>query len=436
MSETLEIIRPGDGRYDETRAVHNGLIDKRPSRIVRPRTTAEVATAVKSAVGDGLEISVRGGGHNVAGKAVTDGGVMIDLSLMKRVDVDPAARTARAEPGVLWGEYNEATAVHGLATTGGVVSTTGLAGLTLGGGLGWLMGKHGLAVDNLLSAEVVTATGEVVRASAEENEDLFWAIRGGGGNFGIVSSFEFRTYPLETVLGGLLVHPFEQAAAAADLYRRAIKGAADEFRVDFGLVHGPDGSKAAGLPVCHCGDPDQADEDVAVLRELPPVQDLVSRIPYPVMNTLLDTMFPRRALNYWKTAFFSELSDAAVQTMIDAFAESPSPMSALVTETFHGQATRVAPTATAVPHREPGVNFLLVAQWTDPAETEANIAWARETFDALRPYMADRRYVNYMSADDAAFIRQAYGPNYDRLVEIKRRYDPENVFHLNQNIAP
>ena len=337
---------------------------------------------------------------------------------------------------MLWGEYNEATAVHGLATTGGVVSTTGLAGLTVGGGLGWLMGKYGLAVDNLLSAEVVTATGEVVRASADENEDLFWAIRGGGGNFGIVSSFEFRTHPMETVLGGLLAHPFAEASAVADLYRRTIKGAADEFRVDFGLVHGPDGSKVAGLPVCHCGEPDQAEEDVAVLRELPPAEDLVSRIPYPVMNTLLDPMFPRGALNYWKTAFFSELWDAAVQTMIDAVRRGTVTHGALVTETFHGQATRVAATATAVPHRDAGVNFLLVAQWMDPVETEANIAWARETFDALRPFMADRRYVNYMSADDAALIRQAYGSNYDRLVEIERRYDPNNVFHLNQNIEP
>jgi FAD/FMN-containing dehydrogenase len=361
---------------------------------------------------------------------------MIDLSLMRDVVVDTDARTARAGPGATWADYNDATHAHGLATTGGIVSTTGVAGLTLGGGLGWLMGAQGLAVDNLLSVELVTADGDVVTADANHEPDLFWALRGGGGNFGVATSLQFRTHPLETVFGGLLLYPIESAAEVADHYRTAIKGAADEFRADFGLAHGPDGSKLAAVLVCHCGEMAEAEADLAVLRELTPAADSVSPIPYPAMNTLLDPMFPKGALNYWKSAFFTELSDAAMRTMVDAFEAAPSPMCGMQAELFHGAVTRIDAEATAVPHREPGFNLILVAQWMDPAETGAHISWAKEAFEALRPYMADRRYVNYLAADDGGFVRQAYGPNYDRLVQVKRRFDPDNVFHLNFNIEP
>jgi len=432
----IEWLKPEDDAYDDVRRVHNGIIDKRPALIARCQSTADVVEAVKLGRGRGLELSVRGGGHNVAGKAVTDGGLMIDLSAMQHVTVDPDARTARAGGGATWAGYNDATHAHGLATTGGIISSTGVAGLTLGGGLGWLMGAYGLAVDNLVSVELVTADGDVVTADADHEPDLFWALRGGGGNFGVATSLQFRAAQVETVLGGLLAYPLEAAAEVADHYRRAIKGAADEFRADFGLAHGPDGEKLAAMLVCHCGEPAQAEADVAVLRELAPAADAVSRIPYPEMNTLVDPMFPKGALNYWKSAFFTELSDAAMRTMIDAFEVAPSPMCGMQTEMFHGAVTRVAVDATAVPHREPGFNLILVAQWMDPAETDANISWAKEAFEALRPYMADRRYVNYLAADDAGFVRQAYGPNYDRLVQVKRHYDPENVFHLNFNIDP
>jgi hypothetical protein len=350
-----------------------------------------VVEAVKLGRERGLELSVRGGGHNVAGKAVTEGGLMIDLSPMQEVTVDPQTRTARAEPGSTWAGFNDATHAHGLATTGGVISTTGVAGLTLGGGLGWLMGMHGLAVDNLQSVELVTAEGDVVTADAQHESDLFWALRGGGGNFGVATSLEFRTHPLSTVMGGLLGYPFEAAVDVTDHYRAAVKGAADEFRADFGLVHGPDGSKMAGIPVCHCGAPEQAEADVASLRELPPVIDSVERIPYPAMNRILDPMYPRGALNYWKSAFLTELSGAAMSTMIDAFEAAPSPMCTMNTEMFHGEVTRVEPTATAVPHREQGFNLIVAAQWADPRETDANIAWAKETFEALRPFMAELR---------------------------------------------
>jgi FAD/FMN-containing dehydrogenase len=440
MSFRGSLIDPGDDGYEEARRVHNGLIDKRPALIARCRTTADVVAAVNLARERELEIAVRGGGHNVAGKAVTDGGVMIDLTPMKDIHVDARRRTVRAQPGLTWREFNQAAATHRLATTGGVVSTTGIAGLTLGGGLGYLMGSYGLAADNLLSAEVVTADGRVLTASAEENEDLFWALRGGGGNFGVVTSFQYRAHPLDTVLGGMVVHPLSTAPAVLDFYRQFTAGAPDELGVGCGLVHAPDGSgaKIVALPLCHAAeDLQRAQADLKELREFgPPAMDAIEPMPYPAVNTMLDEAFPAGALNYWKSAFLTELSDAVVGVIVDAFEQAPSSMTCIVFDHLHGEATRVDPTATAFPHRQPGYSLLLLTQWADPGDTRVNIAWTRETFEALGPYMADRRYMNYMSADDGGFIRQAYGPNYGQLVQTKRRYDPHNLFHLNQNIDP
>ena len=434
----LEILQPGDAGYEATRRIHNGLIDKRPALIARCHTTADVVAAVGRARAEALEISVRGGGHNVAGKAVTDGGLMIDLSPMKDIVVDARARTARAQPGLTWGEFNTATAAHGLVTTGGVVSTTGISGLTLGGGYGWLQGKYGLTVDNLLAAEVVTADGEVLEAGDDVNADLFWALRGGGGNFGVVTSFTYRLHPVTTVLGGPMVFPLAAADSVIDGYRRLTSEAPDELGVQCGLLTGPDGiTKVAALVVCHCGELDRAWADIRLLRELgTPLIDGVGPQSYLDRNTQLDDEFPAGALNYWKSAFFGDLSDAAAHVLIERFEQCPSPMSACILEHMGGAATRVPSAATAYPHREPGHNLLILSQWADPADTEPNIAWTRETFEALQPYMADRRYVNYLSADDAGYTRDAYGSNYERLVEVKRRYDPRNVFHLNQNIDP
>ncbi len=433
------LLSPGDAGYDEVRAVHNGLIDKHPGVIARCHNVADVRDAVNFGRESGLEISVRGGGHNVAGRAVTEGGVMIDLSLMRGVGVDPARRRARAQGGVTWNEYNRATGAYGQATTGGVISTTGVAGLTLGGGLGWLMGQHGLAIDNVTRVEVVTADGQVRIVSVDDEPDLFWALRGGGGNFGVAASFEFETHPLDVILGGLVAHPLAAAPEVFDMYRQFTKDAPDEATVFCGLVHAPDGSgmKLCALPLCHSGELAQAEADLRPLREFgPPAMDLVQPMPYPVVNTLLDDGFPRGALNYWKSAFFTELSDAAVQTMIAAFEAAPSTMSALMVEHFHGQVCRVEPTATAYPHREPGYNLVLIGQWLDPAETAANLAWVRETYSALQPYMAPKAYVNYLADDENDQVHNAYGPNWDRLVEIKRRYDPTNLFRLNHNIDP
>lgn len=434
------LLSAGDNGYEEARHVHNGLIDKRPALIARCQSTADVVDAVNLGREQAAEISVRGGGHNVSGKAVTDGGLMIDLAAMKGLCVDPRSRTIWAEGGVTWRELNRAAAVHGLATTGGVVSTTGVAGLTLGGGEGWLMGRYGMSVDNLLAVELVTADGGVLTASTEENEDLFWAVRGGGGNFGVAVSFLYRAHYVPRVYAGIVAHPVSEALAVVDFYREFTSNVPDELTVFFGLLHAPDGSgqKLAAMVLCHCGeDPGRAEADLKPLRGFGnPTIDSVQEMPYPVANTLLDDGYPRGALSYWKSAFFSELSDDAVRILVEAFEQCPSTMTAVPTVHYHGATSRVDPRATAFPHRGPGYSPVIISQWTDRADTEANIAWTRETFDALRPYMDDRCYVNNLAADDGGLVKQAYGVNYDRLVELKRRYDPENKFRLNLNIDP
>ncbi|HSD80770.1 MAG TPA: FAD-binding oxidoreductase [Solirubrobacteraceae bacterium] len=434
------VLAPHDEGYDEARAVHNGLVDKRPALIVRCRASEDVVAALALARRAGLEVSVRGGGHNVAGRAVTDDGVMIDLAEMKAIAVDPEKATATAHGGVTWGELNAATAAHGLAVTGGAVSTTGIAGLTLGGGLGWLMAKHGLAADNLLAVELVTAAGDVLHVDGSSHPDLFWALRGGGGNFGVATSFTYRLHPVGMVTGGLIAHPIDAAPDLLRFYRDAVADVSDDLTVFAGLVHAPDGSgaKLAALVVCHAGDPDSAERELAPFTTFgSPLMTQVGPMPYPVMNTLLDAGFPDGALNYWLSSFTRGLPDALIDTAVERFAAVPSPMTAMLFEHFHGAVTRIGPTETAVPHREPGWNLLIPSVWTDPARTEANIRWTQDTFEALRPQLATRRWLNYLGDDQAeGAIRAAYGPNYDRLRDVKRRYDPDNVFHLNHNIAP
>jgi len=437
-----EVLRPGDAGYEEARRVHNGLIDKRPLLIARCRTVPEVVAAVDFGRLNGLEISVRGGGHSVAGFGVCDGGLMIDLSPMKEIDVDSERRVVRAQPGVMWSELNERTQAHGLAVTGGVISTTGIAGLTLGGGFGWLMPKFGLATDNLLSAEVVTADGRVLTANADENADLFWGLRGGGGNFGVVTSFEYRLHPLgPTITGGLIVHPFDAAAAVFRFFRDFSVDVSDDVMLNAALLHAPDGSGArlAGILVAHVGTAEEAEKELAPLLAFgSPLDVQVGPMPYTVLNSLLDDGFPKGALNYWKSSFLSGLPDEAIEAMARDYASCPSPMSKVIIEHFHGAVARVSVEATAVPHREDGYNFLIASVWTDPATTDENISWTRAAFESVQPYAAARRYVNYLAGDDSGEdpVRSAYGPNYDRLVELKAKYDPDNLFHLNFNIAP
>jgi FAD/FMN-containing dehydrogenase len=434
------LLLPGDERYDLARQVHNGLIDKRPALIARCRGTADVVAALELAREAALEVSIRGGGHNIAGRAVTEGGLMIDLAEMKGIHVDPVARTARAQGGVIWRELNREAALHGLAVTGGFISTTGIAGYTLGGGIGWLMSKYGLAADNLLSAEIVTADGQVLHPSASEHPDLFWAIRGGGGNFGVATSFEYQLHPVSTVFGGLIAFPFDAARDVFGLFREFTATASDDASLIAGLVHAPDGSgaKLAALLVFHTGSLEEAQAELRPVLEFgPPVMAEVGPIPYPAMCTILDDAYPKGALSYWKSTFVRGLEDDLVDSLIASFAECPSPMGAMVFEHFHGEVTRVPASDTAVPHREVSYNVLIPGEWMDPSDTEKNVAWVRDVYAALAPHAAGRRWLNYFADDDGAdAIRLAYGPNYDRLAEVKRTYDPDNVFHLNHNIEP
>ena len=434
------VLGPQDAGYEEARSVHNGLIDRRPALIVRCRTASDVVAALAFALRAGLEVSIRGGGHNVAGRAVTDGGLMIDLAEMNGIVIDPDQATAKAEGGVLWGELNEAAAEHGLAVTGGVVSGTGIAGYTLGGGLGWLMAKYGLAADNLLAVELVTAEGDILHVDDGCHADLFWALRGGGGNFGIVTSFTYRLHPVRMVVGGLIAHPIETAPDLLRFYRDAVADASDDLTVFAGLVHAPDGSgaKLAALVVFHTGGLATAEHELEPFKAWgSPLVVEVGPMPYPVMNTLLDAGYPTGALNYWLSSFTRGLPDELIDLAVERFSTVPSPMTAILFEHFHGAVTRIGPTEIAVPHRDEGWNLLIPSVWTDPADAETNIAWTRETFAAMRPHFGGGRWLNYLGDDQAEdAIRAAYGPNYERLREIKRRYDPDNVFHLNHNVAP
>lgn len=433
------LLRPDQSGYDEVRRVHNGMIDRRPALIAGCLGNADIVDAVNFARTHGLELAVRGGGHNVAGRAVCDDGLMLDMSLMKGIHVDPVRHTARAQGGVTWREFNRETQAHGLATTGGVISTTGIAGLTLGGGLGWLMAKHGLAMDNLVSAEIVTASGDILRTSKDENADLFWGLQGGGGNFGAVSWLEYRLHPVGKVTSGLIAHPFDRARDVLKFFREITSAVLPDDLTIFGaLLHAPDGAQIAVIIVCHCGPLAEAEAALQPIKKFgTPILDSIGPTSYEETNRMLDAGFPRGALNYWKSNFMSELSDQAIDTLVSQFAACPSPMSGLLLEHIHGAATRIGVSETAFPHRREGYNFLVVSEWLDPAENARNIAWARESYDAMRPCFASGRYVNYLGDDDGEdAVAAAYGPNYQRLRTLKAKYDPTNLFHLNQNIRP
>jgi FAD/FMN-containing dehydrogenase len=435
-----QLFLPADVGYELRRRVHNGLIDKRPAVIAACNGVADVVAAVTMARTLGLELSVRGGGHNVAGRATIDGGLMIDLSPMKGVLVDPSARTVRAQGGVLWKELNRDTQVHGLATTGGVVGSTGIAGLTLGGGVGWLMPKYGLALDNLRSAEIVTADGRVLRASADEHPDLFWAVRGGGGNFGIAASLEYSLHQVGPVItGGVVAHPFSRAFDVLRFFRDTCQSLPDEAMVIAALQTAADGSNAklAAILSSHCGSLDEGETALRALQTFgAPILDMIGPIAYTALNTMIDPAFPRGARNHWKAQFLTDLSDDAIRVLIDAFEKCPSPMGHVIIEHFHGAASRVPLDATACTVRLTGFNVIIASQWMDDADTEAGIRWARETFASLQPYLAPARYLNYLEEDahDAAAV--AYGPHLPRLRAIKSKYDPDNVFRHNVNILP
>lgn len=442
-----QALQPGDDGYDAARQVWNAMIDRRPAVIARCTGVGDVLDALAFARAHELVVAVRGGGHNVAGNGVCDGGLVIDLSPMKSMRIDPAKRIARAEPGLTWGDFDRETQAFGLAITGGIQSTTGIAGFTLGGGFGYLARKHGLTCDNLLSADMVTADGQLITASAKEHPDLFWGLRGGGGNFGIVTSFEFQLAPLGPVLGGMLLYPLARAAAALRFYRAFAETAPDELFTVAVFTTAPDaphipeqlrGQRVLMLIICYAGD---VDEGARVLRPLrafgPPDADLVTVKPYQDMQRLLDAANPAGRLNYWKSEFVTGPSDAAIETVIEFAGQAPSPYSKTLFTQMRGAIARVCDDATAYSHRQAPFLININAMWTNPAESEAQIAWARDFWAAMRPYSAGGVYVNFLSNEGEDRVRAAYGDKtYARLAAVKQAYDPENVFRLNQNIAP
>jgi FAD/FMN-containing dehydrogenase len=433
-----EVLRPGDEGYDAARRVWNGMIDRSPGLIVRCQEVADVVRAVDFARINNLLVAVRGGGHNAAGLAVCDGGLVIDLSPMRRVTVDPEWRTARAQGGATWRDVDTATQAHGLATTGGAISTTGIAGLTLGGGLGWLMRRYGLACDNLLSVEIVTADGQVRTASANDHPDLFWGVRGGGGNFGVVTEFEYRLHPVAEVYGGMMLHPFERAPEVLRAYRELTRSAPDELTAFCGFLTGPDGAPVVATPLCYTGPGHIGAQLAHRLREAgPPIVDAVGPMPYAALQTMLDEGFPAGQQVYWRSDFLDALTDDVIDGLIERFAGVTSPFSAVLIENVGGAVARVGRDETAYDHRDAQYNLAVIARWTEPAERDRHVQWSRELCDAMRSH-ARGVYVNYLGVDEGADrVREAYGPDkYARLAALKRSYDPTNLFRLNQNIPP
>jgi FAD/FMN-containing dehydrogenase len=442
------VFRPQDDGYDEARKVWNGMIDRHPALIVRCAGTADVIACVNLAREQELPIAIRGGGHNVAGSAVCDDGIVVDLTAMKDIEVDPAGRTVRARPGLLWGEFDRETQAFGLATTGGIVTHTGIAGLTLGGGIGWLMRRHGLTCDNLVAADVVLADGQFLRVSERENADLLWALRGGGGNFGVVTAFQYRLHPVgPKVLAGVILHPAERAGEVLRFYRDYIATAPDDLSTIVNLRKAPrapflppqlHGRAVVVIAVCYAGSIEEGERVLAPLRRFgEPLIDLIEPKPYIAHQGMFDASVPHGLRYYWKSHYFGRLSDAAIDTLIAHAWQAPSPASYTILFHLGGAIRRVDGAATAFEDRSAEHALNINAVWTDPEATEANVAWARRFWEATHPHSTGGVYVNFLGEDGEARVRAAYGPDkYLRLAALKRKYDPTNLFRLNQNISP
>jgi FAD/FMN-containing dehydrogenase len=442
-----ELIRPTDPGYDEAREIWNAMIDRRPGLIARCAGVADVKEAVTFARENNLLVAVRGGGHNIAGNAICNGGLVIDLSQMKSVHVDPKTRRARVGPGATLGDFDHEAQAFGLATPLGINSTTGVAGLTLGGGFGWLSRKYGMTVDNLISAEVVTADGNIVRASADENPDLFWGIRGGGGNLGVVTSFEFQLHPVgPEVLAGLIVFPFDQAKSVLKQYGDFVETMPDEMSVWVVMRQAPPlpflpaevhGKEVVVLAAFYAGDISEGQKLIEPLRAFgTPHGEHIGPVPYTAWQQAFDPLLTPGARNYWKSHNLTQLSEGAIDSIIEYTGKLPSPHTEIFLGLIGGQASRVAPDATAYAHRDTKWAMNVHGRWESAAEDERCIAWAREFFDKSAQYASGGVYVNFLTEDETGRVGAAYGPNYDRLVALKNKYDPTNLFHMNQNIKP
>jgi FAD/FMN-containing dehydrogenase len=441
-----EVISSEDDGYEEARRVYNAMIDRRPAVVVRAVNAGDVIACVNAAGEAGLDLSIRGGGHSVPGFGTNDGGIVIDLSRMRGVRVDPTARTARAEGGATWGDFNAATNAFGLATTGGIISTTGVAGLTLGGGIGYLARGVGLSIDNLISADVVLADGRFVTASERENEDLFWAIRGGGGNFGVLTSLEYRVHPIKEIYGGPMFFELEEAGNVLRFYRDYIADASEQmglfpaFQIAPPLPFIPEdrhGDTFIALVGCWAGPVEEGPKRFEPFHDLAPVvAEFVGPMPYPALNGAFDGLVPPGLQHYWKANFVTELTDEAIAAHEEFGPQVPVVNSTVHIYSINGAASRVPADATAFGHRDATFATVIAGMWPDPRQNEANIAWVRRYYEATAPHSQEGGYVNFAAADDQDRAQANYGSNYERLVEVKRRYDPGNLFHLNQNIVP
>ena len=430
---------PSEVGYDAARTVPNAMIDRRPAVIARCSGAADVIACVRFAREHDALVAVRSGGHSVAGKSVCDGGLMIDLSAMKGIRVDPVRRTVRAEAGLKLGEFDRETQAFGLATTLGLVPNTGISGLTLGGGFGNLMAKYGLALDNLIGVDVVTADGGLITANASENEDLFWGVRGSSGNLGIVTSLEYRLHEVGPVVGGAVLYPVAKIKDVLNFCREYAQSLPDEIVIQGGGFSTPEGVPVFAVAACYCGSsPSEGEKLLQPLRNFgPPIADMISKTTYLQMQSFFEPFFPPGRHTYVKSNFLRALSDEAIATMAKWAGTSPSPTTfAPFVEHWHGAATRVAVTETAFPHRQNSWNFMAWSTWSNPADSDKNIQWTRQIWDAMSPFLIDGSYVNYVSDEGDSFARAAYGPNYDRLVALKNKYDPTNFFRMNHNIKP
>ncbi len=440
------VITAGDPGYDEARAVHNGMFDKHPSALILAEQVADVIAGVNFARDAGLELAVRGGGHSVPGFSTTDGGVVIDLSRMRGVHVDAAARMARVWGGATWGDFNYAAHLYGLATTGGIISTTGVAGLTLGGGIGYLARSYGLSIDNLRSADVVTADGRALVASEKENTDLFWALRGGGGNFGVVTSFEFELHPVADIYAGIFLYELDYAADLLRFFRDFIPGAPEAYGAFPAFQVAPPlefipanrvGDTFCAAIVCWSGGVDQGARAMEPFRDIAPVTaELAAPMPYPALNAAFDALYSKGMRNYWKGSFVTALPDAAIAEHVTHGAAVPDISATMHLYPINGACHRVGPDETAFAYRDATFAQVIVAAWNDQALDADRIGWVRGYHQALAPYLEAGGYVNFMSHDDDARVTDNYRGHYRRLAEIKRSYDPGNLFRLNQNIRP